>query len=257
MEYILVRLRDQQNVLMTREVPIADEWTDRRLVISKMKIRLYPRRRPQAFDMVNRTGLWKVMQNFGCAERLAHMVCRLHGGMMACVPDDGMVSEAFAVTNGVKQRCVLVPNLFSHMFSVILIRMQVPKHVSMTTVHDLLFAGDCALNTTTEADMQRSMELFAAGCANFGLKMNTDKTVFMHQLPPGADYNAPRINVNGAELSTLSRNSRIDDDVARQISKASQSFDRLQVSVWNRHVLQLPRKLKAYKAVVPTTLLCR
>ncbi|BHF60237.1 hypothetical protein SprV_0100320000 [Sparganum proliferum] len=37
--------------------------------------------------------------------------------MMARVTDNGAVSEAFTVTNGVKQDCVLAPTLFSLMFS--------------------------------------------------------------------------------------------------------------------------------------------
>ncbi|VDL91638.1 unnamed protein product [Schistocephalus solidus] len=73
--------------------------------------------------------------------------------------------------------------------------MQAPTRVSTTTVHDLLFADDCALNTVTEEDMQRRMHLFVAGCANFGLMINTAKTVVMLQPPPSAEYNAPRINV--------------------------------------------------------------
>uniref|UniRef100_A0A183TKV5 Reverse transcriptase domain-containing protein n=1 Tax=Schistocephalus solidus TaxID=70667 RepID=A0A183TKV5_SCHSO len=63
----------------------------------------------------------------------------------------------------------------------------------------LLFADDCALNTVTEKDMQRSMDLFSEGCADFGLIISTAKTVIMHQPPPSAEYNAPRINVNGAQ----------------------------------------------------------
>ncbi|VDN45211.1 unnamed protein product [Dibothriocephalus latus] len=69
--------------------------------------------------------------------------------------------------------------------------------------------------------MQRSMDLLATGCANFGLNINKDQTVVMHRPPPGADHNAPRINLNGAELknvdkfaylgSTLSLNTRIHD----------------------------------------------
>ncbi|VDN38607.1 unnamed protein product [Dibothriocephalus latus] len=95
--------------------------------------------------------------------------------------------------------------------------------------------------------MQRSIEQFAAGCTNFGLTISTDITLIMHQSPPGVDYNAPRINVNGAELktvddfaylgSTLSRNTRIDDNIAHRISKVSQGFDRLQAIVWNCHGL--------------------
>nr|VZI02283.1 unnamed protein product [Spirometra erinaceieuropaei] len=74
----------------------------------------------KAFDTVNREGLWKIMQKFGCPERFTQMVRQLHDGMMARVTDNGAVSEAFAVNNGVKQGCVLAPTLFSLMFSAML-----------------------------------------------------------------------------------------------------------------------------------------
>nr|VZI46167.1 unnamed protein product [Spirometra erinaceieuropaei] len=73
------------------------------------------------FDTVNRDGLWKIMQKFGCPVRFTQMVRHLHDGMMARVTDNGGVSEAFAVTNGVKQICVLAPTLFSLMFSAMLL----------------------------------------------------------------------------------------------------------------------------------------
>nr|VZI29402.1 unnamed protein product [Spirometra erinaceieuropaei] len=202
----------------------------------------------KAFDTVNREGLRKIMQNFGCPERFTQMVRQLHDGMMARVTDNGAVSEAFAVTNGVKQGCVLAPTLFSLMFSAMLMdayrderpgiriayrtdghllnqrRMHFQSRVSTTVVHELLFADDCALNTTSEEEMQRSMDLFSAACENFGLVINTQKTV-------------------------------TDDEVANRISKASQAFGRLHSTVWNRHGLQLSTKLKMYKAVILPTLL--
>ncbi|VDM02210.1 unnamed protein product [Schistocephalus solidus] len=229
------------------------------------------------------------MQKFGCPERFTHMVRQLHDGMTARVTNNETISELFAVTKGVKQGCVLAPTLFSFLFSAILIdaypvkqpgiriayitdghllnsrRMQASTHVSTTTVHDLLFADDCTLNTVTEEDMQRSMDLFAAGCADFGLTISTAKTVVMHQLPPSVEYNAHRINVNAAQLknvetfaylgSTLSRNTRVNDDVSQRISEDSQAFGWLPASVWNRHGIHLKTSLKMYKAVVLTTLL--
>nr|VZI48604.1 unnamed protein product [Spirometra erinaceieuropaei] len=244
------------------------------------------------FDTVNREGLWKIMQKFGCPERFTQMVRQLHDGMMAQVTDNGAASEAFAVTNGVKQGCVLASTLFSLMFSAMLMdayrderpgihiayrtdghllnqrRMHFKSRVSTTTEHELLFADDCALNTTSEEEMQRSMDLFSAACENFGLVINTQKTVVMHQPPPksASSSNAPpQISVNGTHLqvvenfpylgSTLSRNTKIDDEVANRISKASQAFGRLQSTVWNRHGLQLSTKLKMYKAVILPTLL--
>ncbi|VDL96346.1 unnamed protein product [Schistocephalus solidus] len=115
----------------------------------------------KAFDIVNRDGMWKVMQKFGCRERFKHVVHQLHDGMMARGTDNGTVSEAFPVTNGVNKGCVLAPTLFSLIFSATLMdayrdeqpglciayridghllnswRMQAPTRGSTTTVHDL------------------------------------------------------------------------------------------------------------------------
>nr|VZI17688.1 unnamed protein product [Spirometra erinaceieuropaei] len=90
----------------------------------------------------------------------------------------------------------------------------------------------------------------------------------MHQQPPNsatAPNAPPQISVNGTQLqvvenfpylgSTLSRNTKINEEVANRISKASQAFGRLQSTVWNRHGLQLSMKLKIYKAVIMPTLL--
>nr|VZI44177.1 unnamed protein product [Spirometra erinaceieuropaei] len=90
----------------------------------------------------------------------------------------------------------------------------------------------------------------------------------MHQSPPNtatAPNVPPQVSVNGTQLQvlenfpclgrTLSRNTKIDDEVANRISKASQTFGRLQSTVWNCHGLQLNAKLKMYKAVILPTLL--
>ncbi|XP_039378953.1 uncharacterized protein LOC120397321 [Mauremys reevesii] len=57
----------------------------------------------KAFDTVSREGLWRIMSKFGCPDRFILMVRQFHDGMMARVLDDGEASEAFPVTNGVKQ----------------------------------------------------------------------------------------------------------------------------------------------------------
>nr|VZI08849.1 unnamed protein product [Spirometra erinaceieuropaei] len=158
----------------------------------------------RAFDTVNRGGLWKIMQKFGCPERFTRMGRQLYDGMIARITDNRVVSEAFAVTNGVKQGCVLAPSLFRLMFTVMLMdayrdecpgiriacktdghllshrRMHFQSRVPTTTVHELPFADDCVLNATSEGDMQRSMDLFAAACDNFSLTINAERTVVMH-----------------------------------------------------------------------------
>ncbi|VDM03570.1 unnamed protein product [Schistocephalus solidus] len=121
-----------------------------------------------------------------------------------------MDNEAFAVTNGMKQGCVLAPTLFSFMFSAMLIDAYRDERPGIriaywmnATIHELLFTDDCAPNATTEEDMQMSVDLFAATCDNFGLCSNTEKTMVMHHLPPNTTYNATCVNVNGAQLKAV------------------------------------------------------
>ncbi|BHF64010.1 hypothetical protein SprV_0200700700 [Sparganum proliferum] len=274
----------------------------------------------KALDTVNREGLWKIMHKFGCPERSIQMVRQLHDGMMPRVKDNGVVSEAFAVSNGVKEGCVLASTLFSlmrmytcrderpgfasptgrmanssttggctsdrvctlnvtsegDMFTAMLIdayrderpgirivyradgqllnqrRMHFQSRVSTAAVHELLFTDNCALNSTSERDMQRCMDISTAAaaaavaCGDFGLFINMEKTVVIYQPQPDADYNAPQANFTYLD-STLSRTPKIHDEVVRPISKASQAFGHLQGTVWNRCRLRLSTKQKMCK----------
>ena len=244
----------------------------------------------KAFDTVSRKGLWRIMEKFGCPSKFINMVRQFHDGMQARVLDDGDCSEAFPVTNGVKQGCVLAPTLFSMMFTAMLsdafcddhdtsigfryrtdgrllnaIRLQAKTKVTKDGVRDLLFADDCALNAATEAKMQQSMDRFASSCRNFGLTISTKKTEVMFQPAPQQRYMKPNITVEGETLkavdnftylgSAISRSVNIDTEVDTRIAKASAAFGRLRVSVWDRRGIKLPTKLKVYNAAVLPTLL--
>ena len=243
----------------------------------------------KAFDTVSREGLWRIMEKYGCPRKFIALTRQFHDGMLARVQDNGEASAPFAVTNGVKQGCVLAPTLFSLMFSAMLTdafrdmdlgigiryrfdgsifnlrRLQAKTKVSKDFINDLLFADDCALNATTETDMQRSTDTFSAACDNFGLTISTKKTEVMLQPAPGKLYVEPNITIKGQRLnavdkftylgSTLSRNVVIDDEVNTRLAKASAAFGRLHTNVWDRRGIQTMTKIKVYKAVVLTTLL--
>ncbi|BHF60354.1 hypothetical protein SprV_0100331800 [Sparganum proliferum] len=205
--------------------------------------------------------------------------------------DNGAASEVLSVTNVMKHGCVLPPTLFSPMFSAVPMdtyrdehpgirivyrtdshllnhrRTHFQSRVSTATVYELLFADDCVLNTTSKGDTKRSMDLFAAAFEDFGLIINTEKTVVMHHPPPNTAHNAPQISVNVTQLQvvdnftylgiTLSCSTKIDDEVARRISKPSQAFGRLQNNIWNCHGLYFNKKLKMYMAFILLTLMYR
>ena len=130
--------------------------------------------------MVNRNGLWKILDKCGYPPRFIAMV--RHDGMQARVQNDGEFSEPIEVTNGVKQGCILAPTLFSMMFYAILMdalrgsdtgfpmryrfdgnlfnltRLQAKTKVQTDLLDELLFANDMDKNASSEANMQRAMD---------------------------------------------------------------------------------------------------
>lgn len=144
-------------------------------------------------------------------------------------------------------------------------RLKAKTKVHVDKLREFLFADDCALNAGSIEDMQRSMNLFATACNNFGLTINTKKTEVMYQPAPQKSYQKPTVSVNGQNLaavdnftylgSTLSRCVHIDNEVDSRIAKASSAFGRLRSTVWERRGISLSTKLSVYRAIVLTTLL--
>ena len=75
----------------------------------------------KAFDTVGRTGPWQLLRKYECPEKFTTMIESLPTGMMVVnVRNGGEVSDTFAITNGVKQGCVLAPTFFSIFLSAML-----------------------------------------------------------------------------------------------------------------------------------------
>ena len=56
----------------------------------------------------------------GCPPKFLTILRQIHEGQMGQVKHNGALSDSFPIANGVKQGCVLVPTLFSILFSMML-----------------------------------------------------------------------------------------------------------------------------------------
>ncbi|BHF81772.1 hypothetical protein SprV_0802490600 [Sparganum proliferum] len=130
--------------------------------------------------------------------------------MMARAADNGAIPKVLLATSGVKRGSV-----FSAMLGGIRLANRTDGHLlnsrrtrqSTSIVHNLICDVDSALNTTIKVNLQWSIDLLAAECANFGLTINTGKTVFTHQPSPSTQHGtASRIDIDGNELK-IRRNS--------------------------------------------------
>ena len=74
----------------------------------------------KAFDLVSRTGLFKLLEKIGCPPKLLSIIASCHVNMHGCVSFDGEISEPFKNDSEVKQGCVLAPTPFGIFFSLML-----------------------------------------------------------------------------------------------------------------------------------------
>ena len=59
-------------------------------------------------------------------------------------------------------------------------KLQAKTKVKIDIVNEVLFTDDCALNATTKANMQNSVDKLSMACDNFGLSISSEKTEVMH-----------------------------------------------------------------------------
>ena len=243
----------------------------------------------KAFDTVNREALWTVPERIGCPPKFISMIRLFHDGMTGQVLSNGNVTEAFAISNGVKHGCVLAPFLFNIFFTCMFshavrdlvkgvyiryrldgslfdLRPLAAKTKSLQSfLQEVLFADDCALVAHTESDLQLMQDRFSSASKLFGLTVSIGKTKVLHQPAPNTHPPAPNIIIDDTLLgnvdhfiylgSSISCDGSLDKEIATRISKASQALGRLRNRVLIQHNIQLLTKLKFYNAVVLPSLL--
>ena len=128
----------------------------------------------KAFDLVSRTGLFKLHEKFGCPPKFLSITASFHVNMSGTVSFYGEISEPFKVDSGEKQGCVLLPTLFGIFFSFMLTyafgtasdgiylhtrhdgtlfnlkRLRAKTKVTCVLIREMLFADDAALVSHTQ-----------------------------------------------------------------------------------------------------------
>lgn len=239
----------------------------------------------KAFDLVSRSGLFKLLEKIGCPPHLLAVIASFHDDMHSTISFNGATSEAFPVSSGVKQGCVLAPTLFGIFFSMLLqyafkdcdegvfirtradgklynlARLRAKTKVLEVLIRELLFADDAALASHTEDGLQQLVSRFSHACKEFGLTISLKKTEVMGQ---GTEH-PPTISIEGHTLaavenftylgSTISNSVTLETEISNRIAKAAAVMSKLHQRVWNNSSLTEKTKLRVYEACVLSTLL--
>ena len=74
----------------------------------------------KAYDSIPRLALWLLLERVGVPPVMLNIIKSLHEGMRVKIRSDGGTSEAFPVTNGLRQGCTMAPVLFNIYFSAVI-----------------------------------------------------------------------------------------------------------------------------------------
>ena len=205
--------------------------------------------------------------------------------MMVNVRNGMEVSSTCAITNSVKQWCILATMIFSMFLSAMLetafrdmgdgVYIKSCQNADLFTVANfraktkttnilertVFFADDSTLIAHSAKENERIVDAFSNESSKFDLKINIKKIEVMFQ--PNSmkeDINVEETTPNSVQEFTylgsmIARDSHIEEELQKIMSKASISFGCLREILWNNHNVSIRVKGEIYRTIILSTLL--
>ena len=198
------------------------------------------------------------------AWKLVNVIKMLYSDFKCQVICNTALTDAFSVTTGVKQGCILSHFLFILGIDWVLrqVTSSVRKGIRWTltsVLEDLDYADDIVL-LAQHQDMQDKTNALATTAENLGLKINIKKTRHLRM----SSRNNESILVNGEVVyevdhltflgSKVSTSGDGEEEILVRISKVSQAFASLR-STWRSKNTSQKSKIRFFKSNVLSTLL--
>ena len=219
----------------------------------------------KAFDSVWQEGLWKAMQFFNYPAKYIRLLQALYDKSESAVRVNGELTDWFRTTVGVRQGCVLSPQLFNILLEVVMLYATHDSSIGVLIngllINNLRFADDIVLIAESENDLQTLVNAAQQVSSSFGLKINIAKTEVQVISKRSQEIN---ININGKPLQqvdkfvylggTISQSGSCSDDVQHRIGKALRAIQQLN-KIWSSKDISIPTKMELYKVLVLSILM--
>ena len=135
-----------------------------------------------AFDSLDRNSLWNILKTIGIPPKLVDIIKTLYSSTRSVVRVNGTISEAFSISSGVRQGCVLAANLFNTATDRILnnttqaLTLGVNYDDSGQLITDLDYADDVVIFADLFDTLREALFIFNEQSNKLGLHVNWSKT---------------------------------------------------------------------------------
>ena len=219
----------------------------------------------KAFDRVKHAHLMEILENIGIDKNDLNIIRKLYWAQRACVRINGEETEYQEIKRGVRQGCVLSPDLFSLYGEMIMRRIRECEGVRIggQNVNNIRYADDTVLVADSEEKLQVMLNEIKEESERRGLNINIRKTecmVISKSLP------VPRINLRCGNQtvkqvdrfvylgSMITEDARCEVEVKRRIGIAKKTFNDMRNLLTNRK-LSIKTRKNMIKTYVWSTLL--
>jgi hypothetical protein len=218
-----------------------------------------------AFDSVDRAALWKSLEGIGAPAVIMDLIRDLHTHTTSRVRVGDEFSPVISTTSGVRQGCVLAPDLFCRAIDWLMSRVKpggnLGIRVGQNTFDDLDYADDGALLPSDRTLMTALLQRFDEEAGHLGLHVSWAKTKIQNVGHGGA---CPAVSVGANAVDSVNEfiylGSKVTTDghsapeVMRRIALAASAMNQLG-RVWRQRNLSLVTKLRLYESCVLSVLL--
>ena len=142
----------------------------------------------KAFDCVDHSKLWKILQEMGVPDHLTCFLRNLYEGQEATVRTGHGTTDWFQIRKGVRQACILSPCLFNLHAEYImrnagLEEAQTGIKIAGRNINNLRYADDTTLMAESEEELKSLLMKVKEESEKVGLKLNIQKTKIMASGP--------------------------------------------------------------------------
>ena len=219
----------------------------------------------KAFDSLHRNSLWKILRHYGIPSKITNIIKMLYSNFSAQVICGNELSEAFQVTTGVKQGCILSPFLFILGIDWVMKKATTEgshglRWTLFDSLEDLDFADDIVLLSQRHSDSQVKTSRMTSAAKSIGLKVNIKKTKVLRV---NANNQHP-IQINDMDVddvqefvylgSKMTVDGNVKMEVKERIRKARHAFSLLR-QTWKSRKISTKTKLRIFQTNVISVLL--
>ena len=207
----------------------------------------------KAFDRVRHDEIIKELTKLKIDGKDLRIIKNMYWEQTAAMRVEGEISAFQKIKRGVRQGCVLSPDLFS-LYSEIIMRNiegQPGIRVGGHNINNLRYADDTVLISENEKDLQQLLNIVESKSKEKGLELNSKKTEVMvisrKEEPPLIN-----ITINGIKLkqrdhfkylgALISSDGRNNAEISARIAQAKMTFQKMKTVLTNPHISIHTRK---------------